>query len=76
MLNQLPYRNITIATFVDNSLFKHEAYGASLRAAKILNDHGVAVAFKSVSSTAVSHAWDILTNSYRTTRESRTSLNI
>ncbi|KAL4946520.1 hypothetical protein BDV06DRAFT_233118 [Aspergillus oleicola] len=39
--------NITIATFADNALFKAEAYGASLRAPKILNDHGVNVAFKS-----------------------------
>ena len=56
MLILSPYRNITIATFADNSLFKHEAYGASLRAAKILNDHGVAVAFKSVSYIVVSRA--------------------
>ena len=76
MLILSPYRNITIATFADNSLFKHEAYGASLRAAKILNDHGVAVAFKSVSCVTVSRAWDILTNSCRTMRESRTSRNI
>ena len=41
-------RNITIATFADNALFKAEAYGANLRAAQVLNEHGVRVAFKSV----------------------------
>ncbi|RAK95545.1 uncharacterized protein BO80DRAFT_393724, partial [Aspergillus ibericus CBS 121593] len=46
LLNQLE-PNITIATFADNALFKAEAYEANLRAAKILNDHGVRVAFKS-----------------------------
>ncbi|OOG00865.1 hypothetical protein ASPCADRAFT_511739 [Aspergillus carbonarius ITEM 5010] len=39
--------NITIATFADNALFKAEAYGANLRAAQVLNEHGVRVAFKS-----------------------------
>ncbi|GKZ36169.1 hypothetical protein AbraIFM66950_007076 [Aspergillus brasiliensis] len=39
--------NVTIATFADNALFKAEAYDANLRAGKILNDHGVRVAFKS-----------------------------
>ena len=42
------HRNITIATFAENAFFKAEAYGASLRAGKILADHGVAVAYKSV----------------------------
>lgn len=41
-------RNITIATFAENSLFKAEAYGANLRGPKILDDHGVQVALKSV----------------------------
>ncbi|TDZ29972.1 hypothetical protein C8035_v003550 [Colletotrichum spinosum] len=40
-------RNITIATFAENSLFKHEAYGASLRGPKVLEDHGVRVVLKS-----------------------------
>ncbi|KAL3478475.1 hypothetical protein BJX99DRAFT_269153 [Aspergillus californicus] len=40
-------RNITIATFADNALFKAEAYGANLRGPKILNEHGLSVAFKS-----------------------------
>ena len=53
MLTRLSDRNITIATFADNALFKHEAYGASLRAAKILDDHGLPVAFKSVSCATV-----------------------
>ncbi|KAK4497874.1 hypothetical protein PRZ48_010529 [Zasmidium cellare] len=34
-------------TFAENAFFKAEAYGASLRAGKILADHGVAVAYKS-----------------------------
>lgn len=46
MANNL--RNITIATFAENSLFKAEAYGANLRGPKILDDHGVQVALKSV----------------------------
>ncbi|GMF91068.1 unnamed protein product [Aspergillus oryzae] len=46
---QLTYsRNITIATFAENALFKAEAYGANLRGPKILDDHGVKVALKSV----------------------------
>ncbi|KAJ0425611.1 amidohydrolase [Aspergillus carlsbadensis] len=40
-------RNITIATFADNALYKAEAYGANLRGPKILHDHGVKVALKS-----------------------------
>lgn len=39
--------NITIATFAENALFKHEAYGANLRGPKILNDHGIRVVLKS-----------------------------
>jgi hypothetical protein len=42
-------RNITIATFADFALYKQEAYGASLYAGKILAEHGVPVAYKSVS---------------------------
>lgn len=41
-------RNITIATFAENALFKAEAYGANLRGPKILDDHGVKIALKSV----------------------------
>lgn len=41
-------RNVTVATFADNALYKAEAYEANLRAGKILNDHGVRVAYKSV----------------------------
>jgi imidazolonepropionase-like amidohydrolase len=44
-------RNITIATFADFSLYKQEAYGASLYAGKILADHDLPVAYKSVSSS-------------------------
>ncbi|KAF9693636.1 hypothetical protein EKO04_008263 [Ascochyta lentis] len=40
-------RNITIATFAENALYKHEAYGANLRGPKILDDHGVRVVLKS-----------------------------
>ena len=40
-------KNITIATFAENAFFKAEAYGASLRAGKILNDHNIPVAYKS-----------------------------
>ncbi|ROW12348.1 hypothetical protein VMCG_00267 [Cytospora schulzeri] len=39
--------NITIATFAEFALYKQEAYGASLAAGKILNDHGIPVAYKS-----------------------------
>ncbi|KAL3452023.1 hypothetical protein BJX65DRAFT_320790 [Aspergillus insuetus] len=40
-------RNITVATFADNALYKAEAYGANLRGPKILHDHGIKVALKS-----------------------------
>lgn len=36
-----------MATFAEFSLYKKEAYAASLYAGKILNDHGVPVAYKS-----------------------------
>lgn len=39
--------NITIATFAEFALYKMEAYGASLSAGKILNEHGLPVAYKS-----------------------------
>lgn len=41
------HRNITIATFAEFGLYKKEAYSANLRAGKILNDHGLPVAYKS-----------------------------
>lgn len=41
--------NITIATFAESSLYKHEAYNPSLYAGAILNAHGLPVAYKSVS---------------------------
>jgi hypothetical protein len=41
-------RNITVATFAENALYKAEAYGANLRGPKILHDHGIKVALKSV----------------------------
>lgn len=40
--------NITIATFADFGLYKVEAIEANLWAGKILSDHGVPVAYKSV----------------------------
>lgn len=43
------YRNITVATFANSGLYKKEAYDANLWAGKILSDHGVPVAYKSVS---------------------------
>ncbi|KAG8165756.1 hypothetical protein KVR01_004308 [Diaporthe batatas] len=39
--------NLTIATFAEFALYKKEAYAASLSAGKILNDHGIPVAYKS-----------------------------
>lgn len=49
-------RNITIATFAENGLYKAEAYGANLRGPKILAEHGIQVALKSVSNTPESDA--------------------
>lgn len=43
-------RNITIATFAEFGFYKKEAYEANLWAGKILAEHGVPVAYKSVSS--------------------------
>ncbi|OJJ07672.1 hypothetical protein ASPVEDRAFT_142292 [Aspergillus versicolor CBS 583.65] len=39
--------NVTIATFAEHAFYKAEAFGASLRGPKILNDHGLQVALKS-----------------------------
>lgn len=47
MMLTLRCRNLTIATFAEFALYKQEAYAASLSAGKILNDHGVPVAYKS-----------------------------
>jgi hypothetical protein len=41
--------NITIATFAEFGLYKQEGYEANLWAGKILANHGVPVAYKSVS---------------------------
>jgi hypothetical protein len=52
-------RNITVATFASFGLYKKEAYDANLWAGKILSDHGVPVAYKSVcyfSLTAASYS--------------------
>jgi hypothetical protein len=45
--------NITIATFAEFGLYKKEAYDANLWAGKILAEHGVPVAYKSVSSAHI-----------------------
>jgi hypothetical protein len=44
-----PSRNITIATFSEFGFYKKEGYEANLWAGKILAEHGVPVAYKSVS---------------------------
>ena len=41
------YGNLTVATFAEMGLYKHESLKSNLFAAKILNDHDVPVAFKS-----------------------------
>jgi hypothetical protein len=41
--------NITVATFSEFGFYKKEAYDANLWAGKILAEHGVPVAYKSVS---------------------------
>ncbi len=46
-------RNITIATFAEFGFYKKEAYEANLWAGKILADHGVPVAYKSVRTSSV-----------------------
>ncbi|WQF90026.1 Putative metal-dependent hydrolase, composite domain superfamily [Colletotrichum destructivum] len=48
--------NITIATFAENALFKHEAYGANLRGPKILDEHGLRVVLKSDHTGESNHA--------------------
>lgn len=48
--------NITIATFAENALFKHEAYGANLHGPKILDEHGVRVVLKSDHFEEANHA--------------------
>ncbi|KXH68906.1 amidohydrolase [Colletotrichum salicis] len=48
--------NVTIATFAENALFKHEAYGANLRGPKILDDHGICVVLKSDHTGESNHA--------------------
>ncbi|KAK2003632.1 hypothetical protein LX36DRAFT_624670 [Colletotrichum falcatum] len=39
--------NVTIATFAEFGLYKFEAYAPSLSASRVLNEHGIPVAFKS-----------------------------
>jgi hypothetical protein len=46
-------RNITIATFAAFGFYKQEAYEANLWAGKILAEHGVPVAYKSVSAPKI-----------------------
>jgi imidazolonepropionase-like amidohydrolase len=48
--------NVTVATFAEFSLYKVESYEPSLHAGKILDEHGVAVAYKSDHSTGLTHA--------------------
>ncbi|KAJ3206808.1 hypothetical protein HDU67_007941, partial [Dinochytrium kinnereticum] len=43
----LARENISVALFADHSLFKKEAYAASVKAGKILHEAGVKVAYKS-----------------------------
>lgn len=52
------FRNITIATFSEFGFYKKEAYDANLYAGKILADHGVPVAYKSVGF--VNYWWKLL----------------
>lgn len=66
--------NITIATFAEFSLYKHEAYSPSLYAGYILDKNGVKVAYKSdhvdsftsakylLSQAAVGHAFHLPTD--------------
>ncbi len=49
-------QNVTVATFAEFGLYKWEAYDANLYAGKILNDHGVPVAYKSDHSDAPCNA--------------------
>ena len=41
-------RNITIATFAEFGFYKQEGYQSNLWAGKILAEHGLPVAYKSV----------------------------
>jgi hypothetical protein len=43
-------RNITIATFSEFGFFKKEGYESNLWAGKILAEHGVPLAYKSVGT--------------------------
>jgi hypothetical protein len=54
--NLYPTSNITIATFAEFSLYKKEAYDANLWAGKILAEHGVPVAYKSVGCAKIPRA--------------------
>ncbi|KEZ43349.1 hypothetical protein SAPIO_CDS4805 [Scedosporium apiospermum] len=49
-------QNITVATFAEFGLFKWESYSANLAAGKILDDNGIAVAYKSDHSLAETNA--------------------
>ncbi|KAK9417105.1 putative Carbohydrate esterase family 9 protein [Seiridium unicorne] len=48
--------NITIATFAEAALYKHEAYNPSLYAGAIINAHGLPVAYKSDHAMASTNA--------------------
>ncbi|KAK9775696.1 putative Carbohydrate esterase family 9 protein [Seiridium cardinale] len=48
--------NITIATFAEAALYKHEAYNPSLYAGAIINAHGLPVAYKSDHAMASTSA--------------------
>jgi hypothetical protein len=52
--------NITIATFAEFGLYKKEAYEANLWAGKILAEHGVPVAYKSVSFAPIKNCFVLL----------------
>lgn len=54
-------RNITIATFSEFGFFKKEGYESNLWAGKILAEHGVPLAYKSVG-TANSYMRKLLTS--------------
>jgi len=58
-------QNITIATFSDFGLYKKEAYDTNVWAGKILSDHGVPVAYKSVSNSSFEQFYRLI---YHTNR--------
>lgn len=62
-------KNITIATFVEFGGFKKEAYDSNLWAGRILAEHGIDLAYKSVRPTRRLHEGRTLLihKSYRTT---------